>query len=60
MVKLYPPIEPYDHGMLDVGDNNQLAQWRKSVVCHRSRYPIFSFDKVFAKIATTKLITVVE
>jgi proline iminopeptidase len=22
MVELYPPIEPYDHGMLDVGDGN--------------------------------------
>lgn len=24
MPKLYPPIEPYDHGMLDVGDGNLL------------------------------------
>lgn len=27
---------------------------------HLSGYPIFSFDKVFAKIATTKLIRIVE
>ena len=26
VVKLYPPIEPYDHGMLDVGDDN-LVYW---------------------------------
>lgn len=26
MVDLYPPIEPYDHGMLDVGDGN-LVYW---------------------------------
>lgn len=24
MVELYPPVEPYDHGMLDVGDGNQV------------------------------------
>jgi proline iminopeptidase len=23
-VELYPPIEPYDHGMLDVGDGNRI------------------------------------
>jgi predicted nucleic acid-binding protein len=27
---------------------------------HLTGYPVFSFDKVFAKIASTKLITVVE
>ena len=26
MAELYPPIEPYDHGMLDVGDGN-LVYW---------------------------------
>jgi proline iminopeptidase len=26
MVELYPPIEPYDQGMLDVGDEN-LVYW---------------------------------
>ena len=26
MVELYPPIEPYDQGMLDVGDGN-LVYW---------------------------------
>jgi len=26
MVELYPPIEPYDHGLLDVGDGN-LVYW---------------------------------
>src|SRR5437867_1913269 len=29
MVELYPPIEPYDHGMLDVGDGN-LVYWETS------------------------------
>ncbi|MFC6017110.1 prolyl aminopeptidase [Plantactinospora solaniradicis] len=24
MVELYPPVEPYDHGMLDVGDGNRV------------------------------------
>ncbi|MDR2984941.1 MAG: prolyl aminopeptidase [Nocardiopsaceae bacterium] len=24
MTELYPPVEPYDHGMLDVGDGNQI------------------------------------
>jgi proline iminopeptidase len=24
MVELYPPIEPYDHGLLDVGDGNHV------------------------------------
>jgi proline iminopeptidase len=24
MAELYPPIEPYDHGMLDVGDGNRI------------------------------------
>jgi proline iminopeptidase len=24
MAELYPPIEPYDHGMLDVGDGNRV------------------------------------
>ena len=24
MAELYPPIEPYDHGMLDAGDGNQV------------------------------------
>ena len=24
MVDLYPPIEAYDHGMLDVGDGNRV------------------------------------
>jgi proline iminopeptidase len=28
MRTLYPPIEPYDRGMLDIGDGNQLA-WRQ-------------------------------
>jgi len=26
MTEMYPPIEPYDHGMLDVGDDN-LVYW---------------------------------
>ena len=26
MVELYPPIEPYDQGMLDVGEGN-LGYW---------------------------------
>jgi len=26
MVELYPPIEPYEQGMLDVGDGN-LVYW---------------------------------
>jgi proline iminopeptidase len=26
MIELYPPIEPYEHGMLDVGDGN-LVYW---------------------------------
>jgi len=26
MAELYPPIEPYEHGMLDVGDG-QLIYW---------------------------------
>lgn len=26
MLELYPPIEPYDQGMLDVGDDN-LVSW---------------------------------
>ena len=26
MTLSYPPIEPYDHGMLDVGDGN-LVYW---------------------------------
>jgi hypothetical protein len=26
MAEPYPPIEPYDHGMLDVGDRN-LVYW---------------------------------
>src|SRR5215470_4025253 len=26
MAEMYPPIEPYDHGMLDVGDDN-LVYW---------------------------------
>ena len=26
MTDLYPPIEPYDHGLLDVGDGN-LVYW---------------------------------
>jgi proline iminopeptidase len=29
MVELYPPIEPYDQGMLDVGDGN-LVYWETS------------------------------
>jgi proline iminopeptidase len=29
MVELYPPIEPYDHGLLDVGDGN-LIYWETS------------------------------
>jgi proline iminopeptidase len=29
MAELYPPIEPYDHGMLDVGDGN-LVYWEVS------------------------------
>ncbi|SBS79598.1 hypothetical protein MHPYR_820004 [uncultured Mycobacterium sp.] len=36
MGELYPPIEPYDSGMLDVGDGNQIYwescgnRWRGS------------------------------
>lgn len=26
MAELYPPMESYDHGMLDVGDDN-LVYW---------------------------------
>ncbi|MDX6331041.1 MAG: proline iminopeptidase, partial [Streptomycetaceae bacterium] len=26
MAELYPPIEPYEHGMLDTGDGN-LVYW---------------------------------
>jgi Predicted hydrolases or acyltransferases (alpha/beta hydrolase superfamily) len=29
MAELYPPIEPYDQGMLDVGDGN-LVYWETS------------------------------
>lgn len=29
MASLYPEVEPYDHGMLDVGDGN-LVYWETS------------------------------
>ena len=31
MPELYPPIEPYDHGMLDVGDGN-LVYWEEGAL----------------------------
>jgi hypothetical protein len=33
MAELYPPIEPYDHGMLDVGDGN-FIYWEACICAH--------------------------
>jgi hypothetical protein len=38
MVELYPPTEPYDHGLLDVGDGNPVYR-ESAVIRDAPRWP---------------------